>query len=433
MANQKNIQLTFNNVLVDDFQTNEEIFVFYDNKKLETVFYNLLSNAVKFSPAGENVDVSISQDDGFIKIIFNNSGTEIPSEKLNNIFDRFYQVDDTGTRNFEGTGIGLSLVKEYVELHKGKIEVESKNNRTIFTIHLPLGKNHLSENEIVQEDSAQLPAEINLFGDLPEAATQIITEQIETNKTIILVVEDNPDLREMIKENLQENYFVLEAENGVKGLKLAEETIPDLIISDIMMPEMDGYELSKKIKTNEKTNHIPVILLTAKAATEDKLAGLETGADDYLIKPFNSDELKIRIKNLIKIRRQMREKFQSQMLIKPSEVVVPSTQKVFLDKLTSIIEQNISNEDFSVEILCDEMGMSRAQLHRKIKAVTNQSASEFIRNFRLQRAAELLKQDAGNIAEISYQVGFNSQAYFTKMFQELYGQTPLEFKKQHSK
>jgi len=433
LANQKNLILTFNKVPVDDVQTNDEIFVFYDKKKLETVFYNLLSNAVKFSPIGEKVDVSISKDYGFVRIIFNNSGIEIPPEKLNNIFDRFYQVDDTGTRNFEGTGIGLSLVKEYVELHKGKIEVESKNNRTIFSIYLPLGKNHLSQNEIVQEDLEQLQSDLIQLDDLSTTLTPIVNEPVETDKTIILVVEDNPDLREMIKENLQENYFVLEAENGVKGLKIAEETIPDLIISDIMMPEMDGYELSFKIKTNEKTNHIPVILLTAKAATEDKLAGLETGADDYLIKPFNPDELKIRVKNLIKIRKQMREKYQTQMLVKPADIVVPSTQKIFIDKLMSIIEQNISNEDFSVEILCDEIGMSRAQLHRKIKAITNQSASEFIRNFRIQRAAELLKQDAGNIAEISYQVGFNSQAYFTKTFQEVYGQTPLEFKKQHCK
>jgi len=431
LANQKNIQLTFNKVPVDDIQTNAEIFAFYDRKKLETVFYNLLSNAVKFSPEGEMIDVSILKEDGFVKIIFNNSGIEIPSEKLNNIFDRFYQVDDNGTRNFEGTGIGLSLVKEYLELHKGKIVVESNNNQTLFTIHLLLGNQHLSESEITNEDSEQLSTGIIPSDDLLTITKEIVNEQIETDKTIILVVEDNPDLREMIKENLQENYFVLEAENGVKGLKLAEETIPDLIISDIMMPEMDGYELASKIKTNEKTNHIPVILLTAKAATKDKLTGLETGADDYLIKPFNSEELKIRVKNLIKIRKQMQKKYQSQMLVKPADVVVPSTQKVFLDKLTSIIENNISNENFSVEILCDEIGMSRAQLHRKIKALTNQSASEFIRNFRLQRAAELLKQDAGNIAEISYRVGFGSQAYFTKTFQEVYGQTPLEFKKQY--
>ncbi|MFZ1517343.1 MAG: two-component regulator propeller domain-containing protein [Ignavibacteriaceae bacterium] len=433
LANDKNIKLTFNSYPIDEVQLGEEILLYYDKKKLETVFYNLLSNAVKFSPAGEIIDVSVSKFDANVKINFVNSGIEISADKIKNIFDRFYQIDDTGTRNFEGTGIGLALVKEYVELHKSKIVVESNNNRTIFTIHLPLGKNHLSENEIVQEDFDQLQMDLIPQSDLSTTSTQIVNEQVETDKTIILIVEDNSDLREMIKENLQESYFVLEAENGVKGLKLAEETIPDLIISDIMMPEMDGYELSQKIKTNEKTNHIPVILLTAKAETKDKIEGLETGADDYLIKPFNPNELKIRVKNLIKVRRQLREKYQSQMLIKPADVVVPSTQKVFLDKLTSIIEKNISNEEFSVEILCDDIGMSRAQLHRKIKAVTNQSASEFIRNFRLQRASELLKQNAGNIAEISYRVGFSSQAYFTKMFQQLYGLTPLDFKKQNSK
>ena len=357
----------------------------------------------------------------------------LPEDKVDKVFDRFYQADDSGTRNFEGTGIGLALVKEYVELHKGKIEVETNNNRTIFTIHLPLGKNHLSENEIVQEDLDQLQMDLIPQSDLSTTSTQIVNEQVETDKTIILVVEDNPDLREMIKENLSDNYAVIEAENGKIGLKLAEDHIPDLIISDIMMPEMDGYELSRKIKASEKTNHIPVILLTAKAETKDKLEGLETGADDYLIKPFNSEELKVRVKNLIKIRKQMREKYQSQMLIKPSEIVVPSTQKVFVDKLTSIIEKNISNENFSVEILSEEVGLSRAQLHRKVKAITNQAPSEFIRNYRLQRAAELLKQDAGNIAEIAYQVGFSSQAYFTKTFQEIYGLTPLDFKKQHSK
>ncbi|WP_304132303.1 two-component regulator propeller domain-containing protein [Ignavibacterium album] len=442
LANQKSIKLTFNNIPVDKIQTSEEILIYFDKKKLETVFYNLLSNAIKFSSEEATIDVSISKADDKVKISFLNTGIEIPTEKIDKVFDRFYQVDDSGTRNFEGTGIGLSLVKEYVELHKGKVEVESHNNRTIFTVRLPLGKNHLSAEEIAGDEDVILSEAKNLMLNEKESEDDFISSssKIEMNKdqhpidkTIILVVEDNPDLREMIKENLSVAYSVIEAENGIKGLKLAEAHIPDLIISDIMMPEMDGYELSRKIKTNEKTNHIPVILLTAKAETKDKLEGLETGADDYLIKPFNSDELKVRVKNLIRLRKQLREKYQSQMLIKPSEVIIPSSQKLFVDKLTSIIEKNISNEDFSVEKLCDEIGMSRTQLHRKIKAITNNSTSEFIRNFRLQRAAELLAQDAGNIAEISYQVGFSSQAYFTKTFQELYKQTPLEYKRQHSK
>jgi DNA-binding response OmpR family regulator len=382
------------------------------------------------------IDVGVSNDAQFVKISFTNTGVEIPSEKLKNIFDRFYQVDDSETRNFDGTGIGLALAKEYVELHRGKIEVESGNNKTIFKVNLRNGKSHFNPDQIIIDgtEGYEVEKEIIEFAK-PEITDPevLLSELLEDDRTSILIVEDNFDLREMIKADLKDTYSILEAANGKTGFKLAEEKIPDLIISDIMMPEMDGYELSHKIKTNEKTNHIPIILLTARAATEDKLAGLETGADDYLIKPFNSDELKIRVKNLIKIRQQMREKYQTQMLIKPSEIVVPSSQKVFIDKLTSQIEKNISNESFSVEILSEEIGLSRAQLHRKIKAITNQSPSEFIRNFRLQRAAELLKQDAGNIAEIAYKVGFNSQAYFTKTFQEIYSVTPLDFKKQHNK
>ena len=435
LAHQKNLQLSFNGEEIESTNNTIPVPVYFDKKKLETVFYNLLSNAIKFTPKDGTINISVSKNIGFVQIRFENSGIEIPADKLSKIFDRFYQADDSGTRNFEGTGIGLSLVKEFVELHKGRIEVESKNNLTAFTIYLLPGKNHLNKDEIVT--AVQEEDQIQLDETKPEIkipASDIISEvEIkEANKTIILVVEDNPDLREMVKEHLQDKYFVIEAENGVKGFQAAEEKIPDLIISDIMMPEMDGYELCKKIKTNEKTNHIPVILLTAKAATEDKLEGLETGADDYLIKPFNEDELKIRVRNLITIRKQMREKFQSQMLYTPTGTVVPSTQKVFMDKFVSLVEKNIDNEEFSVEMLSEEIGMSRTQLHRKIKAVTNQSASEFIRNFRLQKAAELLKQDAGNIAEITYQVGFGSQAYFTKVFQEVYKTTPLEYKKKSS-
>jgi DNA-binding response OmpR family regulator len=235
-----------------------------------------------------------------------------------------------------------------------------------------------------------------------------------------LIVEDHPDLRLFIREHLAADYKIIEAENGKSGLKKAKETMPDLIISDIMMPEMDGYELCKRLKIDEKTNHIPLILLTAKAATEDKLEGLETGADDYLVKPFNPEELKVRVRNLIKLRQQMREKFSAEMLLKPGEVT---------EKLISIIEEQVNNEDFSVEMLGEKIGMSRVHLHRKIRAITNRSPSEFIRNFRLQRAAELIKQDAGNIAEIAYMVGFNSQAYFTRCFQEQFGCSPSEYKR----
>jgi signal transduction histidine kinase/DNA-binding NarL/FixJ family response regulator/streptogramin lyase len=427
LANQKYIQLTFNKVPVDDIQTNEEIFVFYDKKKFETVFYNLLSNAVKFSPNSEKIDVSISKDNLYAKINFSNSGIVIPSEKLSNIFNRFYQVDDTGTRNFEGTGIGLSLVKEYVELHKGKIEVESNNNKTLFTIHIPLGKNHLSENEIVQEDLDQLQVDLIPQSDLSTTSTQIIIEQVETDKTIILIVEDNPDLREMIKENLQDNYFVLEAENGLKGLKLAEETIPDLIISDIMMPEMDGIEFCAKVKSDERTSHIPVILLTAKADVENKIEGLETGADDYLTKPFDFTELKTRINNLILQRKKLRKRFGRSITLEPKEIAITSTDEIFLSRLMKFIEERIDDPDLNVQNLSDSMGMSRIQLYRKIKALTDMSVSEFVRSIRLKRSLALLDSKSGNISEVAYDVGFNNPAYFSECFKKQFGKLPSEY------
>jgi AraC-like DNA-binding protein len=199
-----------------------------------------------------------------------------------------------------------------------------------------------------------------------------------------------------------------------------------------MMPKLDGYKMCKQLKKDFKTSHIPIIMLTAKAAKDDKLEGLETGADDYLIKPFDSDELLIRVKNLINLRQQLREKYRSEMILKPRDVIVPSSEKVFLDKLTEIIEAKIEDEKFGVDELSKEIGLSRSQLHRKLKAISNQSTTEFIRNYRLQRAASLIKQDAGNMAEIAYQVGFSSQAYFNKSFLELFGCSPGEYKKKNN-
>jgi DNA-binding response OmpR family regulator len=210
---------------------------------------------------------------------------------------------------------------------------------------------------------------------------------------------------------------------------MAGEILPDLIISDIMMPKMDGYEMSRKLKKDFKTSHIPIIMLTAKATKDDKLEGLEIGADDYLVKPFDPEELLIRVNNLIKLREQMREKFRLELLLKPREVVVPSSERTFIDKLSEIIERKLADEKFGVDELSKEIGLSRSQLHRKLKAVSDQTTTEFIRNFRLQRAADLIKQNAGNMAEIAYQVGFSSQAYFTKSFTELFGCSPGEYKK----
>ncbi len=431
-AEQKNIRLLFNNKPINT-GTSEKILLYFDKDKMDKIISNLISNAVKYTPDGNEIEVKVNtqQDSVIIKVI--NTGVTISQADIIHLFDRYYKVHSAESGLFEGTGLGLALVKELVELHKGQITVTSEYDVTEFAVLIPLGKAHLNTNEIAEpsEESDKISDRIDLSEPELLQTYKLHDESpiLVGEKDLILIVEDHNDLRKFIKDNLSNDFNIIEASNGKDGLESAIDKIPDLIISDIMMPEMDGYTFCKKIKSNEKTNHIPVILLTAKASTENKLEGLELGADDYLIKPFNPDELRLRVRNLIKTREELRKKFTSEMILKPAEVIVPSSQVQFIERLKSIIEANMENESFGVDQLSDEAGMSRSQLHRKLKAITNQSTTEFIRNFRLQRAAQLILQDVGTMAEIAYKVGFNSQAYFNKSFQEFFGCSPTEYKK----
>ena len=430
-AEQKKIKLLFNSKTINEV-TDEELNVFLDKDKFEKIISNLISNAVKYTPDGNEIEIRILTQNNFAEVKVINTGVTISQADLAHLFDRYYKIDRTESNVIDGTGIGLALVKELVEMHKGTISVSSEYDVTEFTVKIPLGKDHLKADEIIMDAGKEEEVEHLKFLESEVAEELSLTDfrsDVNNQNDIILVVEDHSDLRKYIKENLTDTYQVIEAPDGKAGLIKATDIIPDLIISDVMMPEMDGYTFCKKIKSNEKTNHIPVILLTAKASTEDKLEGLELGADDYLIKPFNPDELKLRVRNLIKIREQLRQKFTTEMILKPAEVVVPSAQVQFMEKLKNIIENNLEDESFGVDKLSDEMGMSRSQLHRKLKAITNQSTTEFIRNLRLHRAAQLILQDAGSMSEIAYKVGFNSQAYFNKSFQELFGSSPTEYKK----
>ncbi len=444
IAEQKNITFTFNNNPLSDSVKSKEVYLYIDPEKFETIVSNLISNALKFSPSGARIEVEVIPHLHQVDLRFTNTGVGIPEDKLPFIFNRFYQVDQTSSRAYEGTGIGLALVKELVELHNGEISVHSiEEKETTFTIRIPVGRAHYKPEQVIvtdaeEKDTPEYSERLNY--ELEEQ--RITSEEIDirlygtsgtvkdsTDAKIILVVEDNSDLRNYITEQLEERYLVYEAEDGEQGLQKAAEILPDLIISDIMMPKMDGYEMSRKLKKDFKTSHIPIIMLTAKAAKEDKIEGLEIGADDYLVKPFDHEELLIRVKNLIKLREQMREKFRSEMILQPKSVIVPSSEKIFLDKISEIIENRIDDENFGVIELGKEIGLSRSQLHRKLKAVCDQTTTEFIRNFRLQRAADLIKQNAGNMAEIAYKVGFSSQAYFTKSFTELFGCPPSEYRK----
>ncbi len=246
---------------------------------------------------------------------------------------------------------------------------------------------------------------------------------------IILIVEDNSDVRNYIRELLETEYQVIEASNGEEGISKAKDEIPDLIITDVMMPEMDGFQFCKQIRNNEKTSHIPIIMLTAKAGLEDKIEGLETGIDAYITKPFSAKELKVRVKNLIYQRKELRKRFKKSTYIKPSEVSVDSIDQIFLQKVIDKIEANIENEKYNVEKLSDEVNMSISQLNRKLNALVDQPAGQLIRSLRLQRAADLLTQNTGNVAEICYKVGFNDPGYFTKTFKKQFGVSPREYKK----
>ena len=446
------------NVLVDP----DEIEVYCDKDMMEKILSNLLSNAFKFTPEGGKVSLSLratggsetislstkqiasslrsaprndSSSEGFASIIVADTGIGIPQEQLDKIFDRFYQVDASQTREHEGTGIGLALVKELVELHHGTIQVQSEVGRgTTFTVQLPLGRSHLKDDEIVEEGLSGEPtlhgddvAVADKAGGGPKEAAE--AAKAESDKPIILIVEDNADVRSYIKDYLVSGYQVVEARDGAEGIEKAVEIIPDLIISDVMMPKKDGYEVCRTLKLDEKTSHIPIILLTAKAASENKIEGLETGADDYLIKPFEPKELLTRIRNLIDLRQKLRVKFSKGVELKPGEVAITSLDDAFLKRVMAAIEANMGRENFEVEGLAQAVFLSRIQLYRKLRALTNLTPADFIRRMRLQRAKELLEKNAGTVAEIADSVGFGNHSHFAHSFKEQFGILPGEVRR----
>jgi len=434
-AESKKINILFNGHDMTKKKSADKIIIYFDHDKMQKVITNLLSNAIKFATAESTIHVNVLKKGDFVSIGVTNIGKGIASEKLSNVFDRFYQVDTASTRAYEGTGIGLALVKELMELHHGKVNVISESKVTTFTLTLPLDENlYTLEERVLLKDRESESVEDSIEAKSSNKVEQktIFSENEETEKLTdqleILIVEDNPDLRDYISDILKKDYKVIKAVDGIDGLRKAEESVPDLIISDVMMPNMDGYELCKRLKTSEKTNHIPVIILTAKASQQNKLEGLETGADDYLIKPFDEVELLIRIKNLITIREKLQKKYRQNAWLKPSKLNITSVQQKFIEGIKEIIEKNLDNSQYSVEDLGEGIGMSRSQVHRKLKALTDQSASKFMRNYRLHRAAELIKIDSGNITEIAYQVGFSSQTYFSSSFQELFECSPSNYR-----
>jgi signal transduction histidine kinase/ligand-binding sensor domain-containing protein/DNA-binding response OmpR family regulator len=418
--------------------------VYFDRDKLEKIVTNLISNAFKFTAHGGEVFVALkyivaeAHDVAeFVNISIRDSGKGIPTDQIEKIFDRFYQVGSSDTREHEGTGIGLSLTRELIDIYRGEIKVESEPGKgSMFTVVLPVSREHFKSDEIVetvQDKSESIKYQPEDIIEDISVAEEINAEHAsvkDSEHPVILIVEDNADLRKYISRNLKDEYQVLEAENGQNGLAVTINEIPDLVITDLMMPVMGGHELCKRIRQDQRTNHIPVIMLTAKADKESKLEGLSTGADDYLIKPFDADELNVRVKNLIVQRKKLREKFRKEFLMDPVATVMPPTEDEFLVRLLDCTRKHLEDSEFTVKQLGEELNLSHTQLYRKVLSLTDHTPIEYIRNYRLMTAARMFLEGHRNITSVLYTIGFNSPSYFTKSFRELFGISPSDYIKQ---
>jgi signal transduction histidine kinase/ligand-binding sensor domain-containing protein/DNA-binding response OmpR family regulator len=406
----------------------EQTIVYADPDHLDRALSNLLSNAFKFTTDGGTIRVTVTADERSARISVRDSGPGIPAGDLGRIFDRFHRGQTAGTQ--PGTGIGLALAKELVVLQGGSITVDSEEGfGSTFTITLRKGRAHFAPEQIVDESvaiawtprAAGQPA-------LPPLAAVVAAPDgapADEDMTTVLVVDDNADVRAYVKQHLVPRYRVIVALNGEQGLEIARRLLPDLVLSDVMMPEMDGYALCRALKTDPETDFIPVILLTARAEAEDRLAGLTERADDYLTKPFDVRELLARIGNIIAMRRRLRERYAAAPLaIHPTPIDVAPADRKFIDQVRAAIEAHLGDESFSVERLANEVAQSRGNLHRRLRDLTGESPSDLIRRMRLERAAEMLDAGAGTVGEVAYAVGFKSVAHFSNAFVELHGVRP---------
>lgn len=423
VALQKGIQYQFK--AQDDF-----IEAFFDKDQLEKVIFNLLSNAIKFTAEKEgkiSLEISQSQDYIFIKVKDNGEG--IPKENRNRLFTDFYQVTNQKKRN-TGTGIGLALSKSIARIHHGDLTLEDDEQRTVFCLSLRKGKFHFRSDEISNSMNVD---DHDLYELQSEVDALIYDDEVKKKNSIsaiqplLLIVEDNAEVKNFLTKSLDKKFQILTANNGLEALPLAFEKLPDVIISDVMMPEMDGYELCNKVKSDERTRHIPVILLTARSGELHEIEGLKTGADIYLTKPFSTQKLNLVIENLIALHEHMRNKFSQQFIAQPSEVEIESTDEEFLNKVLKLLEENISNSEFNVNQFAADIGMSTPVFYKKIKALTGLTVNNFVKSIRLKRAVQLLSQEAGNISEVAYMVGFNDAKYFSKEFRKQFGKSPSSF------
>lgn len=451
LADQNELELVF-----EDRFKSEDRSVYIDFRKLEDVISNILINAVKFTPPGGQVCLTVKGSppeydlfpSGSVEISVSDTGPGIPAVQLKYIFNRFYEAEHTNERRQKGSGIGLALAKELVELHHGTISAKSREgDGSTFIVKLPRGDNHLSEEQIVDRPEPQTISQtldiqmIHSVIEQPDDAhprapfvleenngnSETSDRQDEMKPATILIVDDSMEMRTYIKDCLGPGYIAIEAANGREGIESARKAIPDLIVSDVMMPEINGHELCRTLKNDVTTSHIPIILLTVKSSEESVVKGLECGADDYVTKPFSSKILSARIKNLINLNRENQLRLTRELTGRPTQISVSSTEIEFIEDLKKVLEENLTDPEFNVDAMCKKLYMSHATLYRKIQALSGESPTAFIRSYRLNRAMQLLESGFGSVTEVAVEAGFSSRSYFTKCFKERFQQLPSDF------
>jgi signal transduction histidine kinase/ligand-binding sensor domain-containing protein/DNA-binding response OmpR family regulator len=430
LAEKKNIHFSFHS-------TSGEFYSFFDFDKLEKIIFNLLSNAFKFTPEGKEIEIGLSIPESSVEnpgstikdrivIMVRDTGIGIPSDKQAKVFDRFFQADNPASMVSQGSGIGLSLTKEFVNLHNGEISLESEPGKgSTFTVILPLltGESENAAKPVDLIPGAESMEEQEFFSSTEQSSDE--------KKSLVLLVEDNDDFRFYLKDNLKLKYNVIEASDGKEGIEKAFSSHPDLIVSDVMMPVTDGFELCRELKANAVTSHIPIILLTARMAEQKRLEGYETGADDYITKPFSFEILESRMHNLIVQRDRLRKSFQKHFKIEPGEIGITSLDEKLINKALKLVEDNMNDSNFSVEKMSRELGMSRVHLYKKLSAITGKTPIEFIRIMRLKRAAQLLQKSQLTVAEVAFEVGFNDPRYFSRYFKTEFGILPSQYVKEN--
>ena len=405
----------------------------FDKEKVEKIYFNLLSNALKFTPQEGSINVSLTKEDlplppskGEVAVLrVFNSGSYIPKDKQNEVFEHFYKINPDS----EGSGIGLALVQALVASHNGTISVESTEGEgTTFVIRLPFSQEQVSAKAVY--DSNYIETHLDLLPSLPVSAEKLklpTASPSAPEKPTVLIVEDNEDMRQFIRYILSDSYNLIEAENGEEGFEVAKKHLPDVVISDVMMPKTDGFDLCQLLKTNVATNHIPVILLTAYALDEQKQVGFESGADAYISKPFNVKLLKTRVRKLIENRKKIRESFSNFLLNETKQETLGKVEQQFITDFTQYVENSIANPELNIDEIADALGLSRSNLYRKIKSLTDYSPNELIRTIRVKYAKQLLNSKAKSISEVAYEVGFSSPSYFAKCFKDFYNESPTEY------